>query len=189
MPRPGARLAALSEATLAAMAAGGDRDAFAALLPRVSPPVRALLRRMGAQPALADDVTQDALLTAYRRIATYRGEAAFTSWVMRIAARLYFRQRRRGARIDTVAEPDDAQTPAHGPDSDARLDLDRALAQLSEAERVCVSLCHGAGMTQTEIAAMTGLKLGTVKSHVTRGLEKLRRLMTSGGGDLSGART
>ncbi len=55
-----------------------------------------------------------------------------------------------------------------------RLDLDAALKALPEVERLCVSLCHGAGLSQAEIAAALNLPLGTVKSHVKRGLERLR---------------
>jgi RNA polymerase sigma-70 factor (ECF subfamily) len=58
----------------------------------------------------------------------------------------------------------------------AGVDLERALARLGPAERLCVVLAHGEGMTHTEIAATTNLPLGTVKSHVLRGSEKLRRI-------------
>jgi RNA polymerase sigma-70 factor (ECF subfamily) len=56
------------------------------------------------------------------------------------------------------------------------LDLERALAQLGSTERLCVVLVHGEGMTHGEVAAATGLPLGTVKSHVLRGSDKLRRI-------------
>lgn len=54
------------------------------------------------------------------------------------------------------------------------MDLDEALKALSEVERLCVSLCHGAGLSHPEIASAINLPLGTVKSHVKRGLDKLR---------------
>jgi RNA polymerase sigma-70 factor (ECF subfamily) len=98
---------------------------------------------------------------------------------MRIAARLYLKRRKRDARLTLMADPVDAGDPAPPSDRAANLDLDRALAQLSAPERLCVTLCHGAGLTGEEIAAQLGLPLGTVKSHITRGLQKLRRLMTS----------
>ena len=83
-----------------------------------------------------------------------------------------------------LAEPVDPQ--AAGSDEAAasheRLDLDAALAKLSRAERLCVSLCHGVGMTHDEIAGELGIPLGTVKSHVLRGIKKLRLLMTAGEG-------
>jgi RNA polymerase sigma-70 factor (ECF subfamily) len=178
----------LSDAALAAMAADGDHAAFAALVPRISPPLRALLRRMGAAPALADDVAQDALMTAWRRVSTYRGEAAFLAWVMRIAARLCFKRMRRESRLDLMAEPAEAlePAPACARASDARLDLDRALERLTAAQRLCVCLCHGAGMSHGEIAEATGLPLGTVKSHVGRGLRRLRDLMRGAAADEGG---
>jgi len=76
--------------------------------------------------------------------------------------------------VDHVAadRPDDSSLP-HG----TRLDLDNALARLKPVEQLCVSLCHGAGFTHDEIAAELGIPLGTAKSHVARGLKKLRRLM------------
>jgi RNA polymerase sigma-70 factor (ECF subfamily) len=133
---------------------------------------------MGAQPALADDLTQDALLAAWRAIGSYRGEAAFASWAARIAAREYLQHVRRNARLMLTADPVDAAAADDaGSAAGARLDLDKALARLKPVEQLCVSLCHGAGFTHDEIAAELDVPLGTVKSHVTRGLKKLRRLM------------
>lgn len=178
---PSGPLAAASDIELAQAAAGGDRAAFAELVRRAAPHAWSTLRRMGAQPALADDLTQDTLLAALRAIASYRGEAPFASWAARIAAREYLQHIRKNARLMFTAEPVGADLPddpalAHG----ARLDLDKALARLRPVEQLCVSLCHGAGFTHDEIAAELDIPLGTAKSHVTRGLEKLRRLMRGG---------
>ncbi len=172
---------ALLDLDLAAAAAQGDRGAYGELVKRAAPLVRDMLRRMGADAATAEDMAHDALIAAWRAIGSYRGEAPFASWCMRIAARLYLKRRKRDARMVVMADPigEDAFTPSGGVASRARLDLDRALGQISEAERMCVSLCHGAGLTSEEIAARLDLPLGTVKSHVNRGLQKLRVLMTS----------
>ena len=175
--RPSA--AALSDAALVRAALAGERAAFGVLARRAAPVVGDLLRRMGASDATADDVTQDALMAAHRYLASWRGEAAFATWTMRIAARLYVKRQRKEARFRLMAEPVGEDVEAPLPDGAARLDLDRALAQLSEPERLCVSLCHGAGLTAAEIAEALQVPLGTVKSHVTRGLAKLRRLMRS----------
>lgn len=166
---------------LAALSARGDREAFGVLVERAAPVAFDLLRRMGAQAVLADDIAQDAMIAALKGIGGYRGEAPFAGWVMRIAARLYFKRYAKDARTQLMAEPVDPETPSGAGERDhqVRLDLDRALAQLSQGERTCVSLCHGAGMTHDEIAALTALPLGTVKSHVNRGLTKLRRLMAA----------
>lgn len=174
-------MAAASDFELAALSARGDRAAFGVLAERAAPVAFDLLRRMGAQKALAEDLAQDAMIAALKGIAGYRGDAPFAAWVMRIAARLYFKRYAKDARMELMAEPvDPDQGSGEGETrSQQRLDLDRALTHLSIGERTCVSLCHGVGMTHDEIAAMTGLPLGTVKSHVNRGMTKLRRLMAA----------
>jgi len=174
-------IAAASDYELAALSARGDRMAFGVLAERAAPVAFDLLRRMGAQKALAEDLAQDAMIAALKAIHTYRGDAPFTAWVMRIAARLYFKRYARDARTELMADPVDPETPSGEAErqSHARMDLDRALARLSKGERTCVSLCHGVGMTHEEIAALTTLPLGTVKSHVNRGMAKLRRLMAA----------
>jgi RNA polymerase sigma factor (sigma-70 family) len=181
---PGSKLvgrtfAVLSDVELAIRAAHADVEAFGELVNRSAPAAKRLLRRMGAQYATADDVTQDALVAALRSIETYRGEAPFTSWVNKIAARLYVKRCRKEARYLSTTEPMGLETPDQSNTSTLadRMDLDRALVLLSPIERLCVSLCHGAGFTHAEIADEIHLPLGTVKSHVTRGLQKLRRNM------------
>lgn len=172
-------LARAADLDLARLAAGGDDAAFGELMRRAAPIVSDLLRRMGAQPALADDIAQDALIAAHRGIAAFRGDAVFTTWVMSIAARLYVKRCRKEARTEVMAEPIGPDEPAPDPQwaSEMRLDLDRAMARLSAPERLCVGLCHGAGMTHEEIAKSLGAPLGTVKSHVLRGVKKLRVLL------------
>ena len=175
-PIPRERLASAHDLELTSQAAGGDRAAFGELVRRHGSAVRALLRRMGASPAAADDVAQDAFLTAFEQIAEFRGEGAFRAWVSRIAARAWARRWRREARIDLTADPGEltaAELAAAGA-ADARIDLDEALKSLSPPERVCVSLCYGAGLSHGEAAAALNAPLGTVKSHVKRGLDKLR---------------
>lgn len=174
-----AKLARLHDVELAAFAAAGGRQEFGELVRRHSASVRGLLRRMGAEPSLADDVAQDAFIQAFERCSEYRGEGPFSAWVRKIAARLYLKRRTKEARwADALA--DDDEVMAFLPDQGRAIDLDDALKALSEPERVCVSLCHGAGLTHTEIAAAVNLPLGTVKSHVKRGLDKLRARMDAG---------
>jgi RNA polymerase sigma-70 factor (ECF subfamily) len=183
-PKAQARAAPLSglhDVELAALASAGDRSAFGELARRHGAGVRALLRRMGADASLADDLAQDAFLAAYEHISEFRAEGPFVGWIKRIAARLYVRRWRRRAQLDPIEARDD-----HG-DADAahpalsegaavdRLDLDDALRLLSTSERVCVSLCFGAGMSHAEAADALKAPLGTVKSHTRRGLDKLRK--------------
>lgn len=113
------------------------------------------------------------MVAAFERIADYRGDGAFGGWVRRIAARRYLRTLRASRRFESLDEAPEAYAPA--PDTGRRLDLDAALARLPEAQRLCVSLQHGAGYTGAEIASALSLPEGTVKSHIARGLERLRQ--------------
>ncbi len=171
---------------LVALAVAGGRGAFGELVRRHGSAVRALLLRMGAEPATADDIAQDAFLTAFEQMAEFRGDGTFQAWVKRIAARLYVKRWRKDARLDLMAEPPDtsASTAPAAASAAERIDLDGAMKGLSPVERVCVSLCYGAGLSHGEIAASLNTPLGTVKSHVKRGLDKLRlRLGAQGASD------
>jgi RNA polymerase sigma-70 factor (ECF subfamily) len=164
---------------LAALSAAGDRRAFGELVRRHGSAVRGLLRRMGADPATADDVAQDAFLAAFERIAEFRGEGAFAGWVKKIAARLYLRRFRKGVKLDLAAEPETEPEPSHEAASNRRIDLDEALKVLSPNERICVSLCYGGGLSHAEAAEALNAPLGTIKSHVKRGLDKLRERLAA----------
>jgi RNA polymerase sigma-70 factor (ECF subfamily) len=196
MPMPGnqSSFASLHDVELCSYAAAGERRAFGELVRRHGSSVRHLLRRMGAQAAESDDVAQDAFLAAFERIAEFRGEGTFAGWVRKIAARLYLRRLQREKRLSALAAEEAAvdEAAASG-DADHRIDLDEALRRLSTAERLCVSMCFGAGLSHGEAADALNLPLGTVKSHVKRGLEKLRTRLApapeaGGGAALEGRR-
>ena len=161
----------LHDVELAVQAAAGGRREYGELVRRHGSAVRGLLRRMGAAPSLADDVAQDAFLQGFQRCAEFRGQGTFAGWIKKIAARLYLKRVAHEARYVAESEVDEAATPV---DHARALALDEAMKALNETERVCVSLCHGAGLSHPEIAAARNLPLGTVKSHVKRGLDKLR---------------
>jgi RNA polymerase sigma-70 factor (ECF subfamily) len=181
--------ASLHDVELCTFAATGERRAFGELVRRHGSAVRGLLRRMGAPASEADDVAQDAFLAAFERIAEFRGEGTFAGWVKRIAARAYLRrlqkERKLAALASGSAEADGVSTRA---DAETAIDLDEALKALSPAERLCVTMCFGAGLSHTEAADALNLPLGTVKSHVKRGLEKLRARLAPGGVALEGRR-
>jgi RNA polymerase sigma-70 factor (ECF subfamily) len=168
---------------LVALAATGGRAAFGELVRRHGSAIRGLLRRMGADEALADDLAQDAFLAAFEQVGDFRGEGTFQAWVKRIAARLYIRRWRRDSRLDLTAEPAAEAGDAGEGGAVDRIDLDEALKTLGPAERVCVSLCYGAGLSHAEAAAALNAPLGTVKSHVKRGLDKLRARLSPDGDD------
>jgi RNA polymerase sigma-70 factor (ECF subfamily) len=170
------RFAELHDLELCAQAVTGERVAFSELVRRHGAAVRGLLRRLGASAAEADDLAQDAFLAAFERIAEFRGEGTFANWVKRIAARLYLRRLQRERRLAALIDAPAAEAAGAGAADSAngRIDLDDGLKALSPAERLCVSLCFGAGLSHGEAAEALNLPLGTVKSHVKRGLERLR---------------
>jgi RNA polymerase sigma-70 factor (ECF subfamily) len=174
--------ASLHDVELCSYAAAGERRAFGELVRRHGSAVRGLLRRMGAQAAEADDTAQDAFLAAFERIAEFRGEGTFAGWVKKIAARQYLRRLQRDRKLTAFAQEDvEEEADVSAGDADHRIDLDEALKGLSAAERVCVSMCYGAGLSHAEAAEALNLPLGTVKSHVKRGLEKLRARLAPAG--------
>lgn len=184
------RLASLHDVELAALAATGERKAFGELVRRHGSAVRGLLRRMGAAAAEADDTAQDAFLAAFERISEFRGEGTFAAWVKRIAARQYLRRLQKERRLAGLAlEAEEGEPTSVHPDAAGRIDLDDGLKALGAAERLCVSLCYGAGLSHAEAAEALNLPLGTVKSHVKRGLEKLKARLAPEGAALEGRRT
>src|SRR5438270_10443286 len=136
------RFASLHDVELCSYAATGERRAFGELVRRHGSAVRGVLRRMGAAAAEADDVAQDAFLTAFERIAEFRGEGTFAAWVKKIAARLYLRRLQRERKLGVLAAEaaEEEVTPKRG-DADATIDLDGALKALGDAERLCVTMC------------------------------------------------
>lgn len=169
-------LTAADEGLLVQLAQQGHRDAFGELVRRALPAVRSLLRRMGAQSALADDMVQEAFLAAFRSVTGFRAEGSFAGWVCRIGARIYIRQMRRDRRQAWMELVND-DLPQHAARDRLaeHIDLDQALEALSPGERLCVTLSHGAGFTHEELAAELEMPLGTVKSHVLRGTKRLRQ--------------
>src|SRR3954447_26936073 len=120
------RFASLHDVELCSHAALGDRAAFGELVRRHGSAVRGVLRRMGAAPAEADDVAQDAFLTAFERIAEFRGAGTFAAWVKRIAARLYLRRLQREKKLGALAAEaaDDETLDKPRGDADSAIDLD-----------------------------------------------------------------
>ncbi len=171
-------LSSAAEAAVVLRAAGGDDAAFAELVRRRQSWLRALLRRLCRNHALADDLAQQAFLAAWQKLPQLRAPAAFGGWLRSLAVNQWLQALR--SRRELLLEEMKLPAPAAavpGTDPSTALDLDRLLAQLKPAERMCVVLCHAEGMSHAEIAAMTGWPLGTVKSHVARGSAQLRGLL------------
>jgi RNA polymerase sigma-70 factor (ECF subfamily) len=163
------------EARLIAAARKGDSRAFAALVDAHQQAVRGFLRRFAGHWADADDIAQEAFVTAWRKLSRFEGRSSFRSWVSGIGFRIARDARRAHGRAqvrdtDWFSEQDDA--PVGAPLED-RIALARAMAALPEDQRAAVALCLGEGFSHSEAAEILNLPLGTVKSHVTRGRERL----------------
>ncbi len=140
--------------------------------------MRSLLRRLSRDPALADDLAQVTFIKAWRALPQLRSVAAFGAWLRRLAVNAWLEHRRAATAQVTTLDADEGAEPAAPPAAlDAALDLDRALVKLAPDERLCVVLAYHEGMSHGEISELTRMPLGTVKSHVKRGGERLRVLL------------
>ncbi|MBK7660979.1 MAG: sigma-70 family RNA polymerase sigma factor [Betaproteobacteria bacterium] len=171
------RSASTDAELILAAAQGGDREAFAELVRRHQSMVRSVLRRLtNGDAALADDLAQEAFLLAWRRLDTFRFEARFTTWLYRIAFNAWQSERRKTHEVllgedEAMPEPDAAPS---GPGAEERMDLERALATLPDAERAAIAACYAADLSHVEAAEALGIPLGTVKTHILRAKERLR---------------
>jgi len=168
---------------VARVLAGQDRHAFAALVRRHQGAVRALLRRLSnGDDALADDLSQEAFIQAFRKLAQFRGDARFSTWIYRIAYNaflMHVRARKPEESLDDATpEPEDEEhagdLQAEQSTANLQLDLQRALALLSPAERAAIVQCYYLDRSHEEAAYVMQCPLGTVKSHVSRAKQKLK---------------
>lgn len=160
----------------------GDAQAFQALVERETAPVFRTCYRTLGRIHDAEDAAQEAFVIAYRAIGTYRGEGSLSAWLARIATRHALRrasQRREVGWLDPaapggldVAAPSDPLAELVSMERHAT--VRRAVAGLPEPYREVVALRYFAELSLAQIAEATGRPLGTVKTHLHRGLARLR---------------
>jgi RNA polymerase sigma factor (sigma-70 family) len=168
---------------IARVIADDDRHAFATLVRKHQSCVRAFLMRLCCgDAALVDDVAQEVFLHAYRRIETYRSEGGFVSWLLAIAYRSFASEKRkRRWSAEELRDPPEAVPRGAQAAAAVAEDVARAMRHLREPERACLSLCYQWGMTHQEAAGVLDCPVGTVKTHIARGKEKLRELLSAYG--------
>lgn len=154
-----------------------DADAFARLYRMHLPRVHALCLRLTASASHAEEMTQRAFIAAWQNLPGFRGDSAFASWLHRLTVNTVlgeFRaERRRRARIVTMAEPEELPVPARTVPSGLRMDLEQAIAGLPPQARAVFVLHDVEGWRHDEIALQLELSPGTSKAH----LHRARRLL------------
>jgi RNA polymerase sigma-70 factor (ECF subfamily) len=164
------------DAALVAAVGAGSEHAFNRLVDRHQRAVRMFLRGL-VTTADADDIAQEVFLAAWSHAGRYRGDASVRSWLCAIAwrkakdsHRRFFRRREREAAYrETMAATASPTVPA-----DERLALEQAMLALSLNERAAVLLCLAGDFSHAEAAQALDMPIGTIKSHVARGRERLR---------------
>lgn len=166
------QLHAASAAALVALAQLGDSVAYGELVARNQGWVRGLLLRLSGNAALADDLAQETLLQAWRKIGTLHEAQAFNGWLKKLAVNIWLGHARRR---DPLRGAEEIKTEeAARPTANLALDLSAALGALPPTMRLCIVLAYHEGHSHSEVAAITGLPLGTVKSNITRGSAHLK---------------
>ncbi len=155
----------------------GNRRAFDALVRKYQASIRRLLLSLTTgDEALSDDLAQETFIKAYTALDTYKNRANFGTWLYKIAYNVfydYIRSRKETCSMDEVSSEVEMvynQTPA---DSCITADIDEAMRLLRPEERTCVTLHLIEDLPLDKIVEITGMPIGTVKSHIARGKGKL----------------
>jgi RNA polymerase sigma-70 factor, ECF subfamily len=169
-----------TDAVDATLAASGDASAFERLYRNHVPRVHSLVRRM-LNDDDADEVAQDIFVRAWQKLGTFRGEAAFGTWLHRLAVNVILARRETlGTRRKRYLEGDAALAaiPARRSGPELGLDFETAMARLPAGAREVFVLHDVEGYRHEEIAQMLGLAAGTSKSQLHRARMALRQHLT-----------
>jgi RNA polymerase sigma-70 factor, ECF subfamily len=171
------QLSQADESMVIALACAGDDRAFAELVRRCQNRVRGFMHRLCNHPDHAEDLAQQVFLKVWKSMRQLRAPGAFHGWLNKIMVSIWLEEvRRRKLETSELDETIESEAPKASPGE--RIDLDAALAQLSSAMRLCVVLAYNDGMSHQEIADAADMPLGTVKSNVSRGVAKLKVLLS-----------
>ena len=187
----------LSEAEAIDKAKQGDAEAFEVLYNLHKRRVYSLCLRMTANAAEAEDLTQEAFLQLFRKIATFRGESAFSTWLHRMAVNVVLMQlRKKGLPVVPLEETveSEEETPKKelgGIDTKLagsidRMILERAIGKLPPGYRTIFVLHDVEGYEHNEIAGMVGCSIGNSKSQLHKARLKLRDLLKASRAEKAG---
>jgi len=172
-----------SEWRLVEAARAGDLVAFERLYRENERRVFALCLRLSSDATLAEELTQDVFVRAWKKLDSFRGESAFSSWLYPIAVNTALSERRsrqrRLARIVPTEDPAALERPQPPPAPEAGFDLEKAMAKLPPGARSVFVLHDVEGRTHEEIATLLGLATGTSKAQLHRARRLLREALAS----------
>ncbi len=181
MQSPGMLSEAMSGQDLVTRAQDGDVAAFEEIYRQHQDRIHGLCLRMVADPARAEDLTQESFVRAWKKLHTFRGRSALSTWLHRIAVNVVLGDiRARGRRRDEITATGDLQAvpePAPRRHSDTRIDLDRAIRGLPPQARMVFVLHDIEGFQHQEIGALMGIAIGTSKAHLHRARGLLREAL------------
>jgi RNA polymerase sigma-70 factor (ECF subfamily) len=155
-----------------------DSAAFGELVRRHQSQVRNFLRKLSGDMTLADDLAQDSFMHAWDRLHTFSGRGSFIGWLLKVAYTTFLQSKRKSKRygeiLEQVGQVAELQERHQSMPSDEVSDLDKLLAVLTEEERAVMVMSYACGLSHREISDATALPVGTVKSVIFRGKEKIR---------------
>ena len=158
-----------------------NKRAFGRLVEKYQSPIRRFfLNQTGGNEPLSDDLAQETFLKAWLNIGQFRGAANFSTWLYRIAYNVFY-DYMRSHKITEEIDQAVALRQANSGDTALQLDLQQALAILSPAERSCITLQLMEGQPIDKISEITEMAEGTVKSHLSRGKQKLAMFLRKNG--------
>lgn len=166
------------EALVVSLARNGNRGAFEDLVRRRQASIRNLMRRCCGDITLADDLAQQVFFQVWLKLYTLRKVSAFSAWLKRLAVTVWLQHLRKNDALHGAGELTEFELPQHDATSEG-MDLDQALATLPEHVRLCIVLSYQEGMSHREIAKLVNMPLGTVKSHINRGTQRLQQVLSA----------
>ena len=157
---------------------GQDTAAFGELVRRHQSHVRNFLRKLSGDYTLADDLAQDCFMHAWDKLPTYSGRGSFIGWLLKVAYTTFLQSKRKSRRyaeiLESAGHVADLETGSRVLPDDESTDLDKFLAVLTEQERAIMVMSYACGLSHREIGDATDMPVGTVKSVIFRGKEKIR---------------
>lgn len=162
-----------------------DHYAFSQLVKKYQSPVRRFLQRMlGGKNEIADELAQEVFTNAYRKLNTFQAQSKFSTWLFAISRNQFLQYVRKNKlefnwdHVDSQELAEDAGEPTHHQTADTKLDLEGAMNHLRPIEKAVISLNYSQDLSHGDIADILEIPIGSVKTHLLRGKDKLKVALT-----------